>query len=348
MNPMFASRLAVVLLVSLSVVGLSFPGAADAKFKPAKRTHAPDLKPPIHRAGEGVEGWALVCVTVKVDGTVAHARVVDVGPSGEFAEAGLEAAQGWKFEPATVDGEPSEQSNVCDLQLFTMAIPADAKTTKKLADAEALLDDDKPDEAARILRDLVETGPLTLAQGAELQLLEYRIRATKDDQAGAVAALERATIGGARYLPEEDRLPALGAKFTGLVGERRYREALALFATFEGIEGGARPMVVHGKTAADIRELEKSDKSFTVPAKLEPALAATGGLWGHRPLRRELGVQKLEGKLDAFVIECDLRTMRLDYQEDVSWRIPDSWGDCAIYAEGAPDATFDLIEYGPQ
>ncbi len=337
----FSSFLATCLLAALLA-----PAAARAEFEPAKRTHAPELKPPAQQAGAGVEGWALVCVTVTEAGTVADPRVVDVSPNGEFADAGLAAAAGWKFRPATVDGKPAEESDVCGIQLFTVGSPVDEKTTTKLTEAERLLDEEEYDAAARLLENLADEGPLTLKQGAKLQLLQYRLAAHAEDQDAAVAAAERASIGGGRFLSEEDRLDALGAKFGGLVNERRYREALDLFATFESIDGGAKPMVVHGKTAAEIRDLAQSDKSYPVPAKLVPALAAKGAVWSHRPLRRELGVRKLEGKLEAFVVECDHRRMRLDYQEDVSWKIPESWGHCAIYAEGDAGTTFELLEYG--
>lgn len=320
---------------------------AGAEFEPAKRTHAPELKPPAMLAGAGIEGWALVCVTVKPDGTVSESRVLDVSPNDEFAKPGKSAAEGWKFRPAMLDGKATEQHDVCGIQLFTVGSPVDPKTTAKLDEAERLLDEDGVDDAARRLESLADEGPLTLKQAARMQMLLYRIAAERKDEPRAVAAIERSAVGRGRFLDGEDRVNALGAKFHGYVNERRYREALELFATFESIEGGAKPMVVHGKTASEIRDLVKSAQSYTVAAKLEPALAGKGGLWAHRPLRRELGAQKLEGKLDAIVIACDLRTMRLDYQEDVSWKIPESWGDCTVYAEGAVGTTFDLIEYAP-
>jgi len=337
----------VLLAVSTLLLLASTP--VRAEFQPAKRTHAPELKPPAQQAGAGIEGWALVCVTVKADGTTANPRVIDVSPNTEFAEAGREASRGWKFRSAQVDGAAVEQSDVCGIQLFTVGSPVDEKTNAKLDEATRLLDENEgDDDAVRLLKGLEVDGPLTLKQAARLQMLRYRIAAEKKNEEAAAQAIERASIGGGRFLEGDDRVNALGATFHAYVNQRRYREALALFATFESIDGGAKPMVVHGKTAADIRDLSESDKSYTVPAKLEPALAAEGGVWHHRPFRRELGARKLEGKIDAFVIDCDRRTLSLDYQEDVSWKIPESWGDCTVYAEGTPGTTFELIEYGPQ
>ncbi len=344
--PSGMSRQSIVALGILALVRLASPLDSQAGFEPARRLRAPDLKPPAQQAGSGIEGWARVCVTVKEDGSVADPRVPDAGPNAAFVDAGRKGALGWSFEPARLDGEPVEARDVCGLQLFTLALAPDAGTTATLAEAERLLDAEDPDGAGRVLGRLAEQGPLTLQQGAELQLLQSRLAADRGDQTAAVDALERATVGGGRFLEEDVAVNALGATFVGLVNERRYREALDLFDRFEEMPGGAQPMVLHGKAAAEIRTLARSGASYAVPARLEPRGPGGRGLWRHRPLRRELGVRKREGEVDALVVACDVRGMRLAYDEDVSWRIPDSWGRCAVYAEGKPGGTFELIEYG--
>ena len=55
----------------------------------------------------------------------------------------------------------------------------------------------------------------------------------------------------------------------------------------------------------------------------------------------------LQGSLKALVVECERRKIRLDYQEDVSWGIPESWGACTVYAEGDAGTTFELVEFAP-
>lgn len=335
-----------VLCMALVVVA-SPASPAWAKFEPAKRTHAPELKPPANQAGAGIEGWALVCVTVKADGTTANPRVIDVSPNDEFAEAGKRASEGWKFRPAKLDGEAVDVGGVCGIQLFTVGSPISEKTDQRLDEAQAFLKEDEYDDAARTLKGLDEEGPLTLKQGARLQLMQYQVAAEAKDEAAAVAAVQRASIGDGRFLPEDDAVNALGAKFHGWVNQRRYSEALELFDTFEALPGGAKPMVQHGATAKELRELGQSDKSYTVPVKLAPGLAGGRPFFRHRPFRREIGARKLDGKLDGIVFDCDLRTMRLDYQEDVSWTIPPSWGECVLYAEGDEGTTLELIEYAP-
>ncbi len=59
-------------------------------------------------ARQTVQGKIKVVVRVQVDvsGAVSSARLVSPGPSRYFANLGLQAAKGWKFKPALVDGHP--------------------------------------------------------------------------------------------------------------------------------------------------------------------------------------------------------------------------------------------------
>lgn len=322
---------------------------AGAEFRDARRVKVADRSPPAKQANRGIEGWARVCVTVGADGSVRNPHVVDASPSPEFAEAGRKAAMDWEFEPARMGEEAVEEHGSCAVQYFTLDVPSDARSSKRIEEASALLAAEEPDPeaASLLLSDLVEQGPLSLRQAAALQLVEFRIAAGREDLEGALDAIERATVERGRFLEENQVIGSLSARFSGLMNARRYREALELFNGFESMVGGAKPMLVHGEAAAQIRKLRTSGASFWVPALLGPAPGGGAAQWRHVPLRRELGVRKLDGNVDGIEILCERQTLRVDYAEGVSWKIPESWGDCVIWAEGKDGTTFELIEYGP-
>lgn len=57
----------------------------------------------------GIEGWVTMEVTIRPDGTVADAEVIESDPPRLFDEAAMNAMERWKFRPKVVDGSPVAQ-----------------------------------------------------------------------------------------------------------------------------------------------------------------------------------------------------------------------------------------------
>jgi protein TonB len=64
---------------------------------------------PRKAARKGIEGWVKVEFTVRQDGSVADAVVIDAEPRRIFNRAAIRAILRWKFRPKQVDGKPVEQ-----------------------------------------------------------------------------------------------------------------------------------------------------------------------------------------------------------------------------------------------
>jgi TonB family protein len=82
-------------------------GFVDAT--PASR-NAPSY--PSAAARTGFEGLAVVQFTVREDGRVVDPEVLFSIPATDFGDAALRAVRRWRYEPATVDGEPVERPGV--------------------------------------------------------------------------------------------------------------------------------------------------------------------------------------------------------------------------------------------
>lgn len=63
--------------------------------------------PPVVRA-TGIEGTVDVALTVLRDGSVGWVRVMRADPRGYFEQAASQGVRGWRFAPATLDGQPIE------------------------------------------------------------------------------------------------------------------------------------------------------------------------------------------------------------------------------------------------
>jgi len=57
----------------------------------------------------GISGWVTMAVTIRPDGTVADAEIMESDPPRLFDDAALDAMKRWKFRPKVVDGTPVAQ-----------------------------------------------------------------------------------------------------------------------------------------------------------------------------------------------------------------------------------------------
>lgn len=64
---------------------------------------------PRRAAIQGIEGWVRVRFTIRTDGSVTNARVVESRPGRVFNRSALQAIERWRFRPRIVDGRPVER-----------------------------------------------------------------------------------------------------------------------------------------------------------------------------------------------------------------------------------------------
>jgi len=102
------------LNVPTSVTGGPFIGelgqgslVGDGELIPLVR-----LKPqyPRRAARAGISGWVKLRITVRADGSVKKAQVVEAEPRGLFEASAVTAAMRGRFRPRTVEGEATESS----------------------------------------------------------------------------------------------------------------------------------------------------------------------------------------------------------------------------------------------
>ena len=65
----------------------------------------------------------------------------------------------------------------------------------------------------------------------------------------------------------------------------------------------------------------------------------------HHPTHRILAALNVEGDIDTLDFQCESRVVRLAFQAEVEWNIPESWGQCAVRFRGEDGATFTLLEF---
>jgi len=76
---------------------------------------------PSRAAERGVEGYALISLTVTADGIVEDERVVEAEPRGYFERSALQAVQKFKYKPRIINGKAVPVSGVLYKMHFKLA-----------------------------------------------------------------------------------------------------------------------------------------------------------------------------------------------------------------------------------
>lgn len=94
-------RLSLNAGIDVGAVGLGAP--TDGDYLPLVR-----IQPqyPRRAAERGIEGFAIVELTVTPQGTVENVRTVEADPRGYFERAAEQAAAKFRYKPKVVNGEP--------------------------------------------------------------------------------------------------------------------------------------------------------------------------------------------------------------------------------------------------
>jgi hypothetical protein len=307
--------------------------------------------------GTPTEGWAVVRYWVLEDGTTASVRVVDIVPPGADPSATIDAVEQWTFTPGTKDGEPIDWNNNEAIVVFQS--PAeDSEPSSDFQDGytEILetiqaqiptLDGPDPEDAIKAYEGM---------RDANLKLLREHATNVEDIALGLSQAMfiniylkdshaayefaRRATDPRNNLLHGEDLRVALQQRLQLEATLGRIRDALI---TFERIDAGYGPDEPNpaAEFAEQLRDRAESDE-----------ILKTMGYVGERPWRVDASrkiftVGEIDGAIDSIDAECDSARIRLDYQENVDWRLPDSLGACTYFVNADPGTSFSFFEMLP-
>ncbi|MFT5320566.1 MAG: hypothetical protein ACI934_000707 [Pseudohongiellaceae bacterium] len=63
------------------------------------------------------------------------------------------------------------------------------------------------------------------------------------------------------------------------------------------------------------------------------------------PSHRILAAVNVNGEIETLDFQCESRVIRLPFQAEVEWSMPESWGQCALRFRGENGASFNLVEF---
>ena len=348
----------ISLVVSLAVcsVAAAQDGGeleASSKYTPASILDRRNPTYPQAALSSGKEGWVVLSFVVSPAGEVTEPMIEDSSGVEAFERAALRSIEGWKYTPATQDGQPVEQAMVKTMIVFALQDNPDGGASSAFVS--------KYRRIARLINDgdFAAAEPLIteLEFGERKNLYEdawfwwskyvYLSASGSSDTAEMLRCLQRA-VGYEREYLAPDQFVAAAERL--MVAHARALDASAAIATFERLR--------------DAKTARRSDNYEGAIANLQPAYdrlvelvngeqilatkAAVGEFdyWVHDLLRRSFSLADISGRLDVLDIRCERGTRRYHaVPADTIWTVPQSWGKCGAYIKGERGTTFAFQEY---
>ena len=349
--------------IAHALLSMLVPALAVAQEPPAVETETFVPISPILRSNPGYprralqygnEGWVMLSFVVTETGDVEEPMIEDSSGVEEFERAALEAISRWRYTPATVNGEPVRQSMMNTRITFALEGGAASGATRGFESAyrkiRQLLDAGDYAAAEPLLEEMELGGRHNLYEDALFWALKYGyfegVQST--DTAEKLRALELALGHQA-----DDYLPS--AIFVA-VAQRLYVlqvqsiDFSAARSTFERLRDSAhaKRSSQHARVVAELTPTYEQIEKVIAGPELLPVKAEIGryGYWVHDLMRRSFSVASVSGRLDTVDIRCDRGTRRYGWLPDDSVRqVPETWGECGIYAKGEPGTTFTFVEH---
>ena len=305
------------------------------------RQDAPEYPSKAHSLGQ--EGWVVVSFIIDKTGNVRNPIVVDSNGLKDFELAALAAVRKFSYQPATLNGEPVEQSQTRHkivFQLTGVAEPgARGKFVRWYRKILEQLREGNLELAKRRIDNLHRTPTWNLYEDAWLWWLDSQYQAQVGNDRAQLKALLRAVAYEGVYLPEDLYLVALKRLYVIQSRFVHIADALKTFDDIKTAEKSAAVVAELEKHADRLRWIVTGDEILTVEGSV-PAI----GFWQHTMLRRTLQFDNVNGEFRELEIRCDRGVGRFDIEPNRSLTIPDSWGDCRIYVYGSEGSQFQLVE----
>jgi TonB family protein len=300
----------------------------------------------------GREGWVIVSYIVAEDGNVIEPMIEDSTGDAAFEDAALAAVRRWRYEPATANGAPVEQSMTRARIVFALqgAEPGVSREFRRNLDQiEAALAAGDLTRVEQILMELEFATRRNLTEDAwySWSKFVYLDASGSADTDAKIESLRRALGYVVDYLAPDtfvaaaQQLYALEVKSFDLGGARTTYARLRDSSTAKKSANYAQALAALEPSYRQINDL------IAAPNVLEfKGRVGEHDYWVHTLLRRSFSLAGIQGRVDVVDVRCDRGNRRYySIVEGNVWNVPESWGECGIYVGGDVGTTFRFNEH---
>ncbi|MCZ6641697.1 MAG: energy transducer TonB [Gammaproteobacteria bacterium] len=317
--------------------------AEESVFRRAIPVRQDEPEYPSQALRRSQEGWVVVSFIIDTQGKVRSPIVVDSNGLRDFERAALAAVRKFRYEPATLNGRPVEQSQTRNKIVFQLTgVEEQGARGKFVRWYRKILKQFKEGDlelAKRRIDNLHRTPTWNLYEDAWLWWLDSQYQAMVGNDRAQLKALLRAVAYEGVYLPEDLYLVALKRLYFIQSRFVHVADALKTFDHITSAENSEEVVAELEEHADRLRRIAMGDEILTVEGTV-PAI----GFWQHTMLRRTFQFDNLNGEFRDMEIRCEAGVGRFNIDLNRSLTIPDSWGDCRLYVFGSEGSQFQLME----
>ena len=306
--------------------------------KPLDRAH-PTF--PTIAAKRGQEGWVKLSFVIDKQGKVIEPLIEDSSGISQFEGAAIRTAKKWKYSPATKNGEAIEQCK--NTVLFSFNLDGTKGVTRKFYSkykkiSTALHQDDLT-TARKLLNELKEKKLWNLSENEWYWFGEADYARKSGNKRRELNALNRAAHGGEKTLGVDNHSIVLQKKFLLELDSFQYANALE---TITRIKNSSVSEEIKNKYIGFENKLKAYIKGNSTLART--LTVGTRGQVKHSLSRNRFQLNDIQGSLKEVEIRCENKRSRYTADDVSVWKIPETWGECAVFVQGQHNTKFSILE----
>lgn len=320
--------------------------AAGVDAKPIDR---PPPSYPRKAAKRGVEGWVIISYTIGTDGTVSNVAILDQSISNYFEEEALAAPLNWKYEPATINGEPVVQSRkrlIFSFQLQGMPKAATREFVNYYRKAAKALEEDDLHTLEQSIEKIHNKSRLNYYETQFLYALKAQLNLKRGETEEAITTLERVVYYAKGTIDKETHATLARQLYKLQIENNQLVDALYTYEWINWLEPVSEESEIF-ELKLRAQEILDGESPIAFKGRLLDGCKnceQTEPLWIHDLYRKKFTFDQIDGEIRDFKLYCGFHWERVAFEPGIEYSRGGNWGSCDIYVYGTEGTTFRLIE----
>lgn len=296
-------------------------------------------KYPKNAARNKREGWVQLSFVIEKDGSVSNVLVNESSGSKDFEKEAKKAALKWQYKPAIENGQPIQQcANSVQLD-FRMNNNGEEKVTRKFLRTYK--------EASKALAEKNFT--LVKEKLGVLDNFKYR-HLSENNYYHLLSADYQKELGNqneeflhlsrTRFHKANDKLNVYNRQFWLAINLNLFKQAQSALERMKKLKEAEPYLDNYVKVMAKVESTISGDKEIVVSADIR-----NQEFWHYNLLRKAFSITNISGELHKLDVRCANKRHVYTIEENNTWTLPASWGNCDLFIYGDDDTRFNLIEH---